>query len=139
LNIKPRSRAWFFRIVAGASLLAGATGLDPACRQTPGSAPQPPLYLLGYDVSSTAPQLRIATSGSADDLSMRVLRVFLVPDRGPATLIRIDPDHPAHVVTVPLPKLARGDYRVLVEDNDLSAPAGCPLSFFVVIGTIQVP
>ena len=119
---------------------------SPACSQTPGSAPQLPLFLIeGGAVGSNV--IRIGSLAGASDLSERVLRVTLVPAKGeavvlnasfPPAVISMHQGRPIATLTVPVPHVAPGEYRILVEDKDISAPSGCNISFYVVLGTMRV-
>jgi hypothetical protein len=120
---------------------------SPACRQTPGSAPQPPLFIVDDHAGASEASFRIGTLGGSSDLAARVLRVTLIPATGPATVIdgrfgasvnELYDGRPITALTIPLKRVSPGHYRVLVEDRDLSAPPGCAMTFRVVIGSLDV-
>jgi hypothetical protein len=155
-NVGMQSRYLAFLIVTLAAVWCAASPLraqvadsNPACRQTPGSYPQAPLQLVTKELSPRSSTIAIESVSGAADLQRRVERVIFVPPSGPLevvtashTFARIDPTiengQRASIMTIVVPVLAPGSYRVLVEDRDLSAPAGCAISFTEAIGEVTV-
>lgn len=94
-------------------------------------------------------EIIVLSNAGARDLIARIERVILVPAAGPIAVFQVSPRN-AFVssstndgrrissikITIGLPP--DGAYRVLVEDRDLSAPSGCPISFIVAIGSLTV-
>jgi len=120
-----------------------------ACRQTPGTFPQAPLRLMTKELSPQSSTIMIESVGNAIDLQRRVERVILVPPSGPLQVTApsrasakiastIENGQQASIMTIAVPLTAPGPYRVLVEDRDMSAPAGCALSFIEAIGEVTV-
>lgn len=121
------------------------------CSAVPGSAPQVPLQLLRAGALRNSVVLRIAAPGvNGASLQHRLRRIFLVPAMGEAifrtvnaanaTTLRVESQNgrPVSSIDITLPRPPFGDYRVLVEDTDLSAPPGCYIPFFIVLGTVNV-
>jgi hypothetical protein len=126
-------------------------GANIACSATPESAPQLPIFLLRADFHSHTAVLYLAVLGNGtDDLAARVRQVTLVPPQGLARVITAAPENvqsirtetqegrTISVIGIPFVRPAPGNYRVLVEDKDMSAPVRCNLSFLVVVGSLQV-
>ncbi len=115
---------------------------------TPGSAPQLPITLT-HSVATEA-QLQLELASRQSDLRTRVMKVILVPAKGPIAVAEITAERLSHEhqqrnngvtlysVTVTMAKPPPDQYRVLLEDRDLAAPANCPLEFFEDLGSINV-